>query len=463
MNGTTCRLCGLALLVLLGAGLVAGPAAADERDDRISRLEQQVQQLTQELEALRRGGDGGADVEELARKLDVLAEELERLRGREVAATVPGGDDPEARRRGLAPSAAKVYRIERGISIGGYGELLYENFDDTTDAGAPSGKTDRFDLKRLIVYLGYKFNDRVLFNSEIEYEHALAGDGEPGEVAIELAYLDFLIDPRANVRAGMVLVPVGFINELHEPPTFFSADRPQVERNIIPTTWRELGVGVFGESGRVSYRAYLTTSLDAAGFSSSSGIRGGRQSGAKARAEDLALSGRLDVDVAPGLLVGVSAFTGKTGQGRTTMGGTPIDGDLTLWDVHAEWRWKGLRARGLWASIDLDDADLISDLVGEPVGSEMSGWYLEAGWDVLWRRGGEQELIPFVRRESFDTLDEVPAAFAGMGLDGQRDVTTIGVVYKPIPQVAVKLDFQNFDTASGSSVDQWNAALGFMF
>ena len=449
------------LLCVIALGTLAG--LAGEPEDRIRELERQVRELTTELQALQQTRRDDERLDELARRIDVLAEELERLRGREVDASLPGGEDPAARRRGLAPSAAKVYRIEQGVSVGGYGEMLYENFDGRTDSGAPSDAVDRFDLKRVILYLGYKFNDRVLFNSEIEYEHATAGDGKPGELAIEQAFVDFLIDPRANVRAGMLLIPVGFINELHEPPTFFSADRPVVERTIIPTTWGELGAGVFGESGRVSYRAFLTTSLDASGFSSASGIRGGRQKASKARAEDFALSGRIDVDVAPGLLVGISGFTGKTGQGRTTGAGTPIDGKVTLWDLHAEWRWKGLRARALAVAVDIDQADLISDLVGEPVGSKLTGWYLEAGWDVLAHRSSEQELIPFIRYEALDTLDEVPAAFAGMGLDGSLSVTTLGLVYKPIPQVAIKLDFQNFDNDAGSAVDQWNAALGFMF
>ena len=465
MNGSrmTRRIAAPLALALLAVITAVPSAPADERDERLRALERMVQELTERFHELQRKGAGDERMEELARRIDVVAEELDRLRGREVEALAPGEDDAALRRKGLAPSAGRVYRIERGVSIGGYGEMLYENFDARTDAGAPSSRTDRFDLKRLIAYLGYKFNDRVLFNSEIEYEHAVAGDGEPGEVAIEQAFVDFLVDPRVNIRAGMILVPVGFINEIHEPTTFPSTDRPQVERNVIPTTWRELGAGVVGTSGRVSWRAYLSTSLDAAGFSSSGGIRGGRQSGAKARAEDFALSGRVDVDLAPGLIVGASVFAGRTGQGRTSPGGAAIGGDMTLRELHAEWTYHGLRARGLLVTIDLDDAELISDLVGEPVGSQMSGWYLEAGWDVLSNRGGEQELIPFMRYESFDTLDELPAAFAGMGLDGHRTVTTLGVVYKPIPQVAIKTDYSNFDDAAGTAVDQWNVALGFVF
>jgi hypothetical protein len=463
-RGTASRLTGRAWLAVGLAVLLAAPAAvpslaqAADEQSRLEELEREVRQLRQELKAA--GGAGaGARIDELERKLEVLAEELQRLRGREVEA-VAGTDETGIVPGGMAPAVSKVYRQERGVSVGGYGEVLYQSFDDTNEAGDPSGKTDELDMKRLITYFGYKFNDWILFNSEIEYEHA--NTSAEGEVEVELAYLDFLLNPRFNVRAGMFLVPVGFINELHEPPIFLGARRPLVERNIIPTTWAEVGVGVYGESGRVTYRGYLGSSLDAAGFSSSSGLRGGRQKGSKARAEDLALTGRVDVDVAPGLLVGGSLFTGGTGQGRSaTTGGQAIDGTVTMWDLHAEYRNRGWQARALWVDVDLDDAALISDLVGETVGSAMEGYYVEAGYDVLAARGTDHELIPYVRIESYDTLAELPTGSAGAGRE--TDVTTIGVAYKPIPQVVIKADHQSLDNETDTAVDQWNVALGFLF
>src|SRR5207245_6852458 len=132
---------------------------------------------------------------------------------------------------------------------------------------------DLLDLERAVLYFGYKFNDRTLFNSEIEFEHAVAGEGEKGEVAVEFAYVDFRATKRFGLRGGLLLVPVGFLNELHEPPIFHGALRPEVETDIIPTTWSENGLGFYGVAGPVSYRAYLVTSLRAAGFSAEEGIR----------------------------------------------------------------------------------------------------------------------------------------------------------------------------------------------
>ena len=211
--------------------------------------------------------------------------------------TPPGGQ------RGLGPAASKVYNVERGVSIGGYGEMLYQSFASETEDGSASAKSDQLDFLRAIVYVGYKFNDRIHFNSEIEFEHASTGKG--GEVSVEFAYLDFSLRPELGIRGGMLLVPMGFINELHEPPIFYGARRPEVESAIIPTTWRENGAGIFGEAGPVEYRAYAVAGLDASGFSAS-GIRGGRQKGARSLAEDFAFTGRVDLTSVPGLLAGIS-------------------------------------------------------------------------------------------------------------------------------------------------------------
>src|SRR5262249_37707728 len=137
-----------------------------------------------------------------------------------------------------------------------------------------SGEPWMPDLHRFVLLFGHSFSDRIKFWSEFEIEHALSEGGEAsGEVAVEQAYLDFLIKPYFNLRAGMVLTPIGILNERHEPPSFNGVERPFVETFIIPTTWRELGVGATGDLGRgFRYRAYLTSSLDARGFDAESGI-----------------------------------------------------------------------------------------------------------------------------------------------------------------------------------------------
>ena len=124
---------------------------------------------------------------------------------------------------GFGPAASKVYAIEQGLSIGGYGEMVYQGFAAQRDDGVDSGRKDELDFLRAVLYVGYKWNDDWLFNSEIEWEHAKAGEGQRGEVAVEFAYLERRIRPEINVRAGLLLVPMGFINELHEPTTYLGA------------------------------------------------------------------------------------------------------------------------------------------------------------------------------------------------------------------------------------------------
>src|SRR5919107_2987879 len=234
------------------ATLLGTRAAAQERDTtRIRRLEAQVEAITRELEELRLGRD-------LVVEADTSV-------------------------YGFGPAASKVYKVRQGVSLGGYGEVLYENFAGSREDDTPSGETDRLDALRAIVYVGYKFSDKVLFNSELEFEHGSTEDG--GSVFIEFAYLEYRLSPRLGLRAGLLLPPMGFVNEVHEPPAFLGARRPETERQIIPSTWRESGVGVFGGAGPFSYRAYLVNGFNAAGFSAD-GIRGGRQNGAEADAEN---------------------------------------------------------------------------------------------------------------------------------------------------------------------------------
>src|SRR5439155_9930762 len=216
-----------------------------------------------------------------------------------------------------------------------------------------------------------------------------------------------------GVRGGLLLVPMGFLNELHEPPIFHGARRPEVEQVILPSTWRENGLGVYGDAGPLSYRVYLVTSLDAKGFSADLGVREGRQEGAEALARDLALTARLDAQPAAGTLFGASVFSGGTGQGDPAIGRAR----LTLWDAHAEWSGHGVHLRAVLARAVLGDAEAVSRAIdpsgATAIGSRTRGWYGEAAWNVLSLFGnGDRELGPFVRYEALDTQAGVPAGFA---------------------------------------------------
>lgn len=445
-------------LVLMLA--VAPPVNAQ---DPVEELQNAVRELRAEVARLKARGAEADRLVEIERRIDLLAAEIEKAR-------TGGASEGEAAAEGVhgfAPAASKVYRQTSGVSIGGYGEALYQNLGAMAQDGRPSARRNQLDLARIVLYTGYKFSDRILFNSEIEFEHATTGEGAEarGEVSVEFGYLDFKPWRNAGIRAGMVLLPVGFVNELHEPPIFLGARRPEVEQAIIPATWREVGAGVFGETGPLQWRGYVVAGLNASGFTSK-GIRDGRQQGSKSVAENLALTGRVDYVGAPGLLLGASVVTGKSGQGQAAAGRT-IQGSVTLFDFHGQYQHRGLWLRALYAQTHLGDAALINELNGlqgiESVGSRQRGFYVEAGYDVMNAHPrGQWAVVPFVRYERLNTQLQVPEDFAtNPALD--RRIITAGVSVKPLSSVAVKADYQAQSNRARSGVSQFNLSIGFLF
>lgn len=418
------------LLTPLVLALLALPAFAQEKTDTDKRV---------------------ADLE---RRLDAMSRELESQRA---GAAMPAA--PTEGRFGLAPSASKVYDAPAGLSIGGYGELLYQGKAATLQDGTHVGSDKSVDALRMVLYTGYKFSDRIVFNSEIEFEHGGYSDEHPeGEAIAEFYYLDFLLTKGLNIRAGQMLVPMGFVNEIHEPPAFLGARRPLVEQTIIPTTWHENGVGIHGDlPGNLTYRVYLMDGLEAARFNAE-GIGDGRQDGNKANAQSPAWTGRLDWTPQPGVLLGGSFYTGNSNQTGT---GEAIR--TTLWDVHAEYRAGGLQLRGLYARTTLGRAGVAALAPADPareVGVRQWGGYLEAGFDVL--RGSRQALIPYLR---WERLDAQQAVVPGVTVDGAQDqaLVTAGLAYKPIPQVAVKADWTRAENRARTGRDQLSLSLGYTF
>ena len=392
-----------------------------------------------------------ARIAELERRLEAISRELER---------VDLGEDvvrADSALYGLGPGASKVYQIDRGVSIGGYGEFLYENFADQRQDETRSGRSDRLDALRAIIYVGYKFDDRFLFNSEIEVEHA-------DEIYLEFAYLDYKLSENFGLRAGMLLAPLGLVNELHEPPVFLGSERPVTEQRIIPTTWRENGFGVFGGTDQFSWRMYMMNSLDGADFSAM-GVRGGRQKGRKALAEDFGLAARLDYTGKPGLLVGLSAYSGGTAHGRE-VDGSVVGGRLDIWDAHLDYRSQGVWLRGLIAGASISEAAELNALAGltgnEGVGTGMLGWFVQAGYDVLRGTTIDHELFPYISYEKVNTQRDVAPGFF-VDPATEETITSLGIAWKPIPQIIVKGDFQLHSNAADTGVNQWNVNLGWLF
>jgi hypothetical protein len=413
------------LSLLLAAAVLVTPLAAQDADSaRLTELERRLDAVTRELERLSLG-------------IDVVQADSSIM--------------------GLGPAASKVYQVTQGVSIGGYGEILYENFSETREDGSAATTLDVIDALRAIVYFGYKFDDKLLFNSEVEIEHG-------NEAYLEFAYLDYMATETVGIRAGLLLAPLGLVNELHEPPVFVDAKRSFTENRIVPTTWRENGIGVFGNGEMLTWRVYVMNSFNGAGFTAA-GLRGGRQRGIRSLAESLGVAARADYVGMPGLMFGASGFFGGTGQSRE-LDGTRVDGNLLIWDVHLDYEARGLDIRALVAGASLDDAAELNQLNGltgaAGVGDAMLGWYVEGGYDVLSGVNTAHELQPFARYEQANTQRSmVPGNTAGPANDIES--LSLGLAWRPIPQAVVKVARQSISNGAETGTDQWNVQLGWLF
>lgn len=375
-------------------------------------------------------------------KLAVLQEEIEHLK-------LQMAEADKNRSGGIQGFADRT-------TVGGYGELHYNNFRGGATA------SDEIDMHRFVLYFGHKFNDVVSFKSEVELEHSNTENA--GEVELEQAYLDFNFNKQLNAKAGIFLIPLGMLNETHEPPTFYGVERNQIETRIIPSTWWEAGVGVYGEAlPGLNYQLNITSSPDSGRFSEpEKGYREIRTNVSEAPAEDLGVSGAINYTGVPGLLVGTAFFTGNTGQdGASNAALKGVDARLTLWDVHARYQKDRIDLRALYAQGRLGDASRVAAATGEATPEKIKGWYAEAAYHI-WKEG-DQDLAPFVRYEAWDTHDDVPS---GVTRDSafKNHVWTVGANYWPHPQVVLKGDFQSFDKEDDDKGDKRvNMGLGYMF
>jgi hypothetical protein len=400
----------------------------------------------------------GQTVEE---KLQVLQQEIDDLKAqtRKPAASSlqvsPYSLDYNSmldRSSGLANGATNVV---------GYGEMSYSKFPQSGDATA--------DLARFVFGFNHRFDERLTLHSEVEFEHAVVSADDHGEAEIEQAWVNYKLSDGVNFKGGLFLIPIGILNETHEPPTYYGVQRNQVETRIIPTTWRELGVGthgLFGESFR--YDVGITTSFDSGKLDDPlTGMRSAHQEGQLANARNLAVYGSLNYRL-PGLLVGGGVFSGDTGQnGASNPALQGVAARFTIWDIHAQYRIAGLDLQGLYTSGTLGDADKVTAALfaADPATAfaapkTMKGWYAQAAYHVY--KKGNFDLAPFVRYERIDIRQAEDAA-NGLFQNPNNDerIKTIGVNFWVHPQVVLKADVQRYET--DKTQDAYRLGLGFMF
>ena len=339
----------------------------------------------------------------------------------------------------VAEMAPAVGNSGGNTTLGGYGEMHYNNLEDQNS----DGEKTELDFHRFVLYLGHEFNESTRFFSELELEHSLSGDGKPGEVELEQAYVEHDYLDNHRVKAGLFLMPVGIINETHEPPTFYGVERNPVEKNIIPATWWEGGLAGTGRFGQgFSYDATVTSGLGLEDGEYK--IRDGRQKVAKAKADALAYTGRLKYTGIAGLELALTAQYQEDIYQDTL----PETIDATLLETHASWQAGDFGLRALYARWDIDDAINAIKLGA----SEQTGWYIEPSWRINNSWG------VFARYNEWNNLD-------GAGVDGGIAQLDVGVNYWLHPNVVFKLDFQKQEAEArdGKEYDGFNLGVGYQF
>jgi predicted porin len=331
-------------------------------------------------------------------------------------------------------------------TIGGYGELHYNNGikDDEGD------DYNEIDLHRFVLTLGYEFNDRARFFSEVELEH----DGE--EVEVEQAYVEYDLKDNLQTRGGVFLLPVGIINETHEPTTFYGVERNDVESIIIPATWWAGGAGINGyfDNGiswdlAVTEGLKMCTNSDPDCGDDAFRVRSGRQKSAEAVANDLAYTGRLKYTGIPGLeLAGSINYQ----TDATQEGGDGLSKGI-LYEAHAIYQQGPFALRALYAQWDFDGS-----AVKENGNDTQSGWYIEPSYKP-WEKLGL-----YARYEDVD-------AELNSDRNQRFDQWEVGANYWPIEDVVLKVDYRsrNYDSTSiavspeYSDFNAFDLGIGYQF
>ena len=352
---------------------------------------------------------------------------------------------------GAAPSPAPS-----AAPISGYMDFHYNNRQNEDGV---------LDFHRFVLLFNHSFSERIRFVAELELEHAVVSNETEGELELEQAYVDFLLSRPFNLRAGMMLAPVGIINERHEPPVFHGVERPFVDTVIIPTTWFDAGVGVHGElRGGFRYRAYAMAPLDSTGFSAEEGFRDGRQKGSESNARSLAGTGRLEYVGHPGLVLGTSFWSGDTGFRDLR-----FETSVTMIEFDGRYRLGEFETRGQYAHGFLDGMGELNASrqrtigVNPNVAEQIRGFYLEGSYFVV-PKPAPLELAAFVRYENFDTQYRMPSGYLPLK-EFDRDAWVFGITYFPDPDVAVKIDYTVLNNQSDviQAPNSLNIGLGWWF
>lgn len=412
----------IALAVSVAA--VSPLALADERPTL-----EQVWDLVQQQKS---------EIESLKKKLNQAEDKIEQTDVR-VEKTASALDVVSLAGSG---SAAAPNWTEK-TTLGGYGELHYNNLENKKDDSSES----EIDFHRFVLFVGHDFNEKVRLFSEIEIEHSLAGDGKPGEVELEQAYIEYDYSQYHSLKSGLFLMPVGLLNETHEPETFYGVERNNVEKNVIPSTWWEAGLNMQGYLAEgLRYDAAVTSGLFIDTAAGKYKVRDGRQKVAEANANDAAYTGRLKYTAIPGLELAATVQY----QSDVLQGEMANDADATLFEAHVAYKVAGFGLRALYAQWQFDES--FTEATQKLGADKQQGWYIEPSYQF------GDNIGVFARFSEWDNQ-------AGSDLvDTEYTQFDIGVNYWLTPQVVFKADYQDQTSPAGSNeLDGINLGIGYSF
>jgi hypothetical protein len=347
----------------------------------------------------------------------------------------------------------------------------YANIDYNQPISKEVRKNGKLDIHRLVMLFGYQFNDRTSFVTEIEYEHVK-------EVYVEQAFLNYRISKQLNFRAGLLLVPMGIVNEFHEPTTYNGVERPNLDKYIIPSTWREIGAGFTGRFDDLSikYQAYIMNGFNGYNgegvFRGSDGLRKGRQKGAESFMSSPTFAGKIDYYGLKGLRFGVSAYSGKSQSkmfdGLDMNNSALVDQadstriGINMIGLDGRYTYKGFHLRGQYTVANLSNTDQYNTFTGKDLGSQLAGYYIELSYDILNTLKTKHQLIPFVRYESYDTHNKVEGIEKNDTYARTEIITGLG--WKPVRGAMLKADYQWVKTNASEEFDGiLNLGVGIWF
>lgn len=352
------------------------------------------------------------------------------------------------------------------LVIGGYGHVDYNQ--PLIKGQKNNGKLD---VHRLVLLFGYNFTDKLQLITELEFEHVK-------EVYVEQAFMNYRFNTAFQLKGGLILIPMGVVNELHEPTVFYGVERPLLDKKIVPSTWREIGLGIHGNLHQLSlkYQLYAVNGFlgysDAAHFRGTDGFRKGRQKAAESIISSPNLSAKVDYWGIPRLKLGLAAYLGKS-QSKL-FDGLPENDDflqqqadssivnITMLGLDATYTIAGFQARGQINYVINENSLEYNQFGDADLGKKMLGYYAEMGYNVFKTTDFKTEMIPFIRYEFINTHHETEGFEPNKNYEIQ--VITAGLNWRINSGVVLKADYQWLKNANQSQYDHaFNAGFGFVF